>query len=104
MFRHCAFPGCQVPFRFTEIHHRAWWCRGGNTDLELLVPSCWEHHRFVHEFGFTVARGPDGRLVHRRPDGALIPDPTRPLRRAVEQLKLDLLGDQPTGADPPDTS
>jgi hypothetical protein len=22
VFRCCAFPGCQVPFRFTEIHHK----------------------------------------------------------------------------------
>jgi hypothetical protein len=68
------------------------------------VPYCWEHHRFVHEFGFTVTRGTDGHLVHRRPDGALIPDPATPLRQAEAQLKLDLLGDQPSGTDPPDTS
>jgi hypothetical protein len=104
VFRCCAFPGCQVPFRFTEVHHRDFWCKGGNTDLDLLVPYCWEHHRFVHEFGFTVTRGPDGQLVHRRPDGALIPDPAQPLRQAEAQLKLDLLGDPSTGADPPDTS
>jgi hypothetical protein len=42
--------------------------------------------------------------VHRRPDGALIPDPTQPLRQAEAQLKLDLLGDPSTGTDPPDTS
>jgi hypothetical protein len=68
------------------------------------VPYCWQHHRFVHEFGFTVTRGPDRQLVHRRPDGALIPDPATPLRQAEAQLKLDLLGDQPSGTDPPDTS
>jgi hypothetical protein len=62
------------------------------------------HHRFVHEFGFTVTRGADGHLVHRRPDGAMIPDPGKPLRQAVAQLRLDLLGDQTTGSDPPDTS
>jgi hypothetical protein len=104
VFRCCAFPGCAVPFRFTEVHHRDFWCKGGNTDLDLLMPYCWTHHRFVHEFGFTVTRGPDGQLVHRRPDGALIPDPGQPLRQAEAQLKLDLLGDQPTGTDPPDTS
>jgi hypothetical protein len=104
VFRCCAFPGCQVPFRFCEIHHKDFWCKGGKTDLDLLVPYCWEHHRFVHEFGFTVTRGPDRHLVHRRPDGGLIPDPARPLRQAEAQLRLDLLGDQPSGTDPPDTS
>ena len=58
----------------------------------------------MHEHGFTVTRGPDGRLVHRRPDGAPIPDPGPPLRRAVDQLKLDILGDPPSRGDPPDTS
>jgi hypothetical protein len=104
VFRHCAFPGCQVPFRFCEIHHRDFWCKGGKTDLDLLVPYCWLHHRFVHEFGFIVTRGRDGHLVHRRPDGGLIPDPATPLRQAEAQLKLDVLGDQTTGGDPPDTS
>jgi hypothetical protein len=42
--------------------------------------------------------------VHRRPDGALIPDPARPLRQVEAQLRLDLLADQPTGTDPPDTN
>jgi hypothetical protein len=45
VFRCCAFPGCQVPFRFTEIHHKDFWCKGGKTDLDLLVPYCWEHVR-----------------------------------------------------------
>jgi hypothetical protein len=58
----------------------------------------------VHEFGFTVARGTDGHLVHRRPDGGLIPDPANPLRQAEAQLRLDLLGEPSTGTDPPDTS
>jgi hypothetical protein len=104
VFRCCAFPGCEVPFRFTEVHHRDFWCKGGKTDLDLLVPYCWEHHRFVHEFGFTVTRGPDGQLVHRRPDGKLIPDPAQPLRQAEAQLKLDIFGDPSSGTDPPDTS
>jgi hypothetical protein len=58
----------------------------------------------VHEFGFTVTRGPDRQLVHRRPDGGPIPDPAKPLRQAEAQLRLDLLGDQTGGTDPPDTS
>jgi hypothetical protein len=93
VFKHCAFPGCTVPFRFCEIHHLDWWVRGGPTDLRLLVPYCWTHHHFVHEGGFTVTRTPTpagDRLVHRRPNGSEIPDPAQPLRRAVEQLRLDV--------------
>jgi hypothetical protein len=93
IFQHCAFPGCTVPFRFCEIHHLDWWGRGGPTDLRLLVPYCWTHHHFLHEYGFTVRRrsSPDGgRLVHRRPDGTEILDPHDRLRRAVDQLRLEL--------------
>jgi Domain of unknown function (DUF222) len=88
IFRHCAFPGCEVPYRFCEIHHIDPWAAGGDTDLFLLLPYCWTHHHFVHEGGFTVCRGHDGRLVHRRPDGRAIADPQKPLRDAVEQLRL----------------
>ncbi|MGH3385168.1 MAG: DUF222 domain-containing protein [Nocardioidaceae bacterium] len=90
VFRCCVFPGCTVPFRFCEIHHRDWWCRGGDTDLALLLPYCWTHHHFLHEDGFTVTHHPDGRLVHHRPDGAAIPDPDHHLKTAVDQLTLDL--------------
>jgi hypothetical protein len=93
IFRHCAFPGCAVPFRFCEIHHLDWWSRGGHTDLHLLVPYCWSHHHFLHQYGFTVRREttPDGeRLLHRRPDGTAIPDPHQLVRRAVDQLRLEV--------------
>jgi Domain of unknown function (DUF222) len=88
IFRHCVFPGCEVPYRFCEIHHIDPWAAGGDTDLFLLLPYCWTHHHFVHEGGFTVCRGHDGRLVHRRPDGREIADPQRPLGEAVDQLRL----------------
>jgi hypothetical protein len=93
IFKHCAFPGCTVPFRFCDIHHLDWWCRGGRTDLHLLVPYCWTHHHFLHEYGFTVTREstPDGeQLIHRRPDGTEIPDPQAALKRAVRQLTLEV--------------
>ena len=92
IFKHCAFPGCTVPFRFCEIHHIDWWSRGGATDLHLLVPYCWTHHHFLHEGGFNVARLGDsgaGRLVHLRPDGKAIADPEPLVREAVEQLTLE---------------
>jgi hypothetical protein len=54
--------------------------------------------------GSPLPAGATGTWCHRRPDGALIPDAGKPLRRAVAQLKLDLLDDQTTGGDPPDTS
>ncbi len=101
IFRHCAFPGCTVPFRFCEIHHLDWWSRGGDTDLALLAPYCWTHHHFLHEGGFTVIRhttAEGSRLVHYRPDGTEIPDPDQPRNQALEQLRLDV---HPTGQTSP---
>jgi hypothetical protein len=103
IFKHCAFPGCTVPFRFCEIHHIDWWSRGGATDLRLLVPYCWTHHHFLHEGGFSVTRlgnSENGHLMHRRPDGTVLADPDRAVRAAVEQLTFEQ-ADRPTGAGPP---
>jgi hypothetical protein len=65
--RHCSFPGCGV--RHTEAHHITHWARGGPTKLDNLVLLCRLHHRAVHEGGWGVALGEDGRALFRRPDG-----------------------------------
>jgi hypothetical protein len=99
VFRRCVFPGCTVPYRFCEIHHRHWWSHGGHTDLALLLPYCWAHHHFLHEYGFTVQVDPDtARLLHRRPDGRAIGDPDHPLAEAIGQLTLRVEADHPPPA------
>jgi 5-methylcytosine-specific restriction endonuclease McrA len=65
--RGCRFPGCGV--RFAEGHHIRHWAQGGPTTLSNLALLCRWHHRAVHEEGYQVARGPDGTLRFRRPDG-----------------------------------
>jgi 5-methylcytosine-specific restriction endonuclease McrA len=70
--RGCRFPGCGV--RFAEGHHLHHWARGGPTTLSNLALLCRRHHRAVHEEGYQVARGPDGTLRFRRPDGRPLPD------------------------------
>ena len=47
--RSCTFPGCSVPGSWCEAHHVVWWCRGGGTDIELLVLLCGRHHKKVHD-------------------------------------------------------
>ena len=47
--RTCTFPGCSVPGSWCEAHHLIWWCRGGGTDIELLVLLCGRHHKKVHD-------------------------------------------------------
>jgi hypothetical protein len=72
--RHCAFPGCRRPAKWTDVHHivafKPGARRGGRTDLDNLLLLCDKHHHMVHEghwrldgtaFDFDVYR-PDGTL------------------------------------------
>ena len=70
--RSCRFPGCHV--RAGQAHHVRHWAQGGPTTLSNLALLCRRHHRAVHEEGYQIARGPDGALQFRRPDGRLLPD------------------------------
>jgi HNH endonuclease len=67
----CSFPDCDRPLAWCEAHHVWHWADGGPTDLENLVLLCRAHHRAVHEGGWRLERGPEGRWTatppHRRP-------------------------------------
>ena len=67
--RECRFPGCGAR-RFTQAHHLVFWRHGGRTELDNLLLICSFHHRLVHEYGWSVARSPDGTLRWFRPGGA----------------------------------
>ncbi len=55
--RMCAWNGCAVVPRFSEVHHIRWWHRdGGRSDLENAVLLCSHHHHHVHEQDLTVVR------------------------------------------------
>ncbi|MCK0112548.1 HNH endonuclease [Ornithinimicrobium sp. F0845] len=45
----CTYPGCDVPGTWCDSHHLVWWCRGGTTDLAVLVLLCPRHHTLVHD-------------------------------------------------------
>ncbi|HZD97175.1 MAG TPA: DUF222 domain-containing protein, partial [Micromonosporaceae bacterium] len=74
----CAFPGCDRPPRWADIHHIVAWQHGGPTDRDNGVALCGHHHRLIHSSTWTVQLGPD-----RRPE--FIPpvhiDPSRRPRR-----------------------
>jgi len=96
--RGCRFPGCGV--RFGQGHHLHHWAHGGPTTLSNLALLCRRHHRAVHEEGYHVARGPDGALRFRRPDGRPLPevpspaavpgDPVKSLRDRHDSVGLRL--------------
>jgi Domain of unknown function (DUF222)/HNH endonuclease len=63
----CVFPDCDRPLVWCEAHHLWHWQDGGPTDLANLALLCRAHHRAVHEGGWRLARGPDGRFTATRP-------------------------------------
>ena len=75
----CVFPDCSRPLTWCEAHHLRHWLHGGPTDLANLALLCRAHHRAVHEGGWQLARGPDGRLTATPPQRPYRPD--RPHRR-----------------------
>ena len=66
----CVFPNCDRPLAWCEAHHLRHWLHGGPTDLANLALLCRVHHRAVHEGGWRLARGPDGRLTATPPHRA----------------------------------
>jgi hypothetical protein len=63
----CVFPGCDRPLAWCEGHHLVSWLDGGPTDLANLALLCRAHHRNVHEGGWQLTRGPDGRYTATPP-------------------------------------
>ena len=59
----CGFPDCDRPLAWCEAHHLVHWLDGGPTDLANLALVCRAHHRMVHEQGWQLTRGPDGRFT-----------------------------------------
>jgi hypothetical protein len=66
----CVFLDCDRPLAWCDAHHLRHWLDGGPTDLSNLALLCRAHHRAVHEGGWQLTRGPDGRFTatpgHRR--------------------------------------
>jgi hypothetical protein len=56
----CAFPGCDRPARWTDIHHVHHWAHGGSTDLNNAVALCGHHHRVIHQDQWQVKIATDG--------------------------------------------
>jgi hypothetical protein len=86
----CRFPGCSNT-RWVDAHHVDHWLHGGETSLANTVLLCRRHHRFVHEYGYSMALV-DGQATFRDPRGRVIPPcpPRPPLTRAgLERLRAE---------------
>ena len=60
----CRFPGC-TRRHFVDAHHIEHWSEGGETSLDNLVQLCRQHHRLVHEGGFSCERTASGEILFR---------------------------------------
>ncbi len=61
--KHCVWPGCERPASWTEGHHLVHWLHGGGGDLPNLALLCHRHHWLVHEGGWQIVRGDEGRML-----------------------------------------
>ena len=68
----CSFPGCHHT-RFVDAHHIQHWSAGGETSLDNLMLLCSQHHKLVHEGGFTIERDYQNHWFFKRPDGRAVP-------------------------------
>jgi hypothetical protein len=60
---HCTWRECDRPASRSAAHHLIHWIHGGSSDLDNLVLLCHRHHWMVHEGGWQIVRGDDGRML-----------------------------------------
>ncbi len=53
--------GCGADPSRCQAHHIVWRRHHGPTDIDNLVLVCSHHHHLIHDKGWRVVRGPDGR-------------------------------------------
>jgi hypothetical protein len=57
----CVFTDCIRPAHMCEAHHLWHWSEGGPTDLINLALACGRHHDTIHQQGWQIVMGSDGR-------------------------------------------
>jgi len=75
---------------FVEGHHMRHWADGGETKLENMVSVCSHHHRFVHEYGYTVRHVGKTEIEFIEPGGTVVvaaPEPAQPAARGWETIR-----------------
>jgi hypothetical protein len=66
------------PARHPEHDTQFHWIRGGGGDLPNLALLCYRHHWMVHEGGWQIVRGDDGRMITIPPTVSFGPLPRGP--------------------------
>jgi Domain of unknown function (DUF222)/HNH endonuclease len=58
--RGCVFDDCHHPTSWCDAHHVQHWADGGPTTLDNLALLCPQHHRAIHQLGWTLKTNPNG--------------------------------------------
>ena len=85
----CRFPACGQPAGVCEVHHLTHVADGGPTVLDNLALVCRDHHKAIHDGGWTTTLQPDDTITFTRHGRTLVSLP-RVQRRIT-----------PTGPPPP---
>jgi hypothetical protein len=83
----CAFPGCDRPFTWCDLHHVWHWNHGGPTDVDWLLPLCDHHHTQHHRGVFRIHRRPDRTFWFERADSTVIGDANPTISRLLGSLR-----------------
>jgi hypothetical protein len=68
--RTCAWPHCDRPAAWCDVHHLRHKADGGETSLANCVLACQFHHEVcIHRHGWQLILHPDGTTEARSPDG-----------------------------------
>ncbi|HVT66290.1 MAG TPA: DUF222 domain-containing protein [Trebonia sp.] len=68
--RHCAWPRCDRPAVYCDVHHLRHQADGGETSLANCILLCNFHHDIcIHRRGWRLILHPDGTTEARSPDG-----------------------------------
>ena len=68
--RKCAWPRCDRPPAYCDVHHLRHKQDGGETSLDNCVLVCQFHHDVcIHRKGWQLTLHPDGTTEARSPDG-----------------------------------
>ena len=70
--QHCRFPGCNAPPSWCDGHHIIHWSNGGNTNQTNAALICNNHHRSVHEDGWTITGNANYVLTFTSPTGTTL--------------------------------
>jgi hypothetical protein len=105
----CAWPGCDAPAEWCEVHHVTYRRNGGTTDIDNGILLCGPHHHVLHAQDWDI-RMSEGVPYLRPPaylhrgDGQirLGQNRVREVRRLRRQRRRANSGSA-KGADPPDT-